>query len=108
MSEREKQVAVIVRVKKNIYQERQCQYGTLEMQCRWANWNDEVSSMNLSWSNMFQLGDSLVSFALRIVYGTVITPEIKFKWDADKDGNCNLCEANLKQYNTFYQVVLSH
>ena len=48
MSEREKQVAVIGRVKKNIDQERQCQCGTLEMQCRWANWNEVVLSMNLS------------------------------------------------------------
>ena len=94
MSEREKQVAVIGRVKKNIDQERQCQYGTLEMQCRWANWNDEVLSMNLSWNNMFKLGDSLVGFALRIVYGTLVTPALKSKWDADEEGNCKLCETN--------------
>ena len=50
MSEREKQVTVIGRVKKNIDQERQCQCDTLEMQCRWANWNNEVLSMNLYWN----------------------------------------------------------
>ena len=94
MSEREKEVTVIDRVKKNIAQERQYQYGTLEMQCRWANWNDDVLSMNLSWSNMFKLGDSLVGFALRIVYGTVITPASKSKWDESEDGNCKLCETN--------------
>ena len=43
---------------------------------------------------MFKLGDSLVCFALIIVYGTVITPAIKSKWDADEDGNYKLCETN--------------
>ena len=43
---------------------------------------------------MFKLGDSLVGFALRIVYGTVITPASKSKWDESEDGNCKLCETN--------------
>ena len=43
---------------------------------------------------MFKLGDSLVGFALRILYGTVITQTIKSKWDAHEDGNCKLCETN--------------
>ena len=43
---------------------------------------------------MFKLGDSLVGFALRVVYGTVITPAMKSNWDADEDGNCKLCEAS--------------
>ena len=90
MSEREKQVAVFGRVKKNIDQEIQCQYATLEMQFRWSYWNYEELSMNLSWNNMFKLGDSLVGFAHRIVYGTVDTPAMKSKWDADEDGNCKL------------------
>ena len=94
MSEREKQIAVIGRVKENINQERHCQYGTLDMQCRWANWNEEVLPMNLSWNNMFNLGETLVGFALRIVYGTVVTPATKSKWDVDEDGNCKLCETN--------------
>ena len=92
LSEREKQDTVLGRVKKNIDQERQCQYGTLEMQCRWVNWNDGVLPMDLSWNNMFKLGDSLVGFALSVVYGTVITPAMKSNWDADEDGNCKLCE----------------
>ena len=103
MSDREKQVAVIDRVKENINQERQCQYGTLEMQCRWANWNEEVLSMNLTWNNMFKLGDTLVGFALRIVYGTAVTPAMKSKWDTDEDGMCKLCETN----NGTIQHILS-
>ena len=103
MSDREKQVAVIDRVKENINQERQCQYGTLEMQCRWANWNEEVLSMKLTWNNMFKLGDTLVGFALRIVYGTAVTPAMKSKWDTDEDGMCKLCETN----NGTIQHILS-
>ena len=58
------------------------------MQSRWANWRDEVISMDLSWNNMFKMGDSMVAFALRAVYGTVVTPALKSKWDESEDGNC--------------------
>ena len=64
----------------------------LEMQSRWANWRDEVLSMDLSWNNMFKMGDSMVGFALRVVYGTVVTPAMKSKWDENEDGNCKLCD----------------
>ena len=40
---------------------------------------------------MFQFGDSLIGFASRVVYGTVITPSLKSKWDGDEVGNCKLC-----------------
>ena len=36
----------------------------------------------------------MVGFALRIVYGTVVTPTMKSKWDLDEDGNCKFCETN--------------
>ena len=94
LSNKEKEEAVIGRVKKNIEQERESQYGTLEMQSRWVAWRDEVLAMDLSWNNMFKFGDSLLGFALRAVYGTLITPAMKSKWDADEDGNCKLCVNN--------------
>jgi hypothetical protein len=94
LSKKEKEDAVIGRVKKNIEQERESQYGTLEMQSRWVAWRDEVLAMDLSWNNMFKFGDSLLGFALRAVYGTLITPAMKSKWDADEDGNCKLCVNN--------------
>jgi len=37
---------------------------------------------------MFKMGDSMVAFALRAVYGTVVTPALKSKWDESEDGNC--------------------
>ena len=57
---------------------------------------------------MFKLGDTLVGFALRIVYGTVVTPAMKSKWDADEDGNCKLCETIVERFNIFYLGVLHH
>ena len=87
LSKKEKEEAVISRVKKNIEQERESQYGTLEMQSRWVAWREEVLAMDLSWNNMFKFGDSLIGFALRAVYGTVITPAMKSKWDADDNNN---------------------
>ena len=60
--------------------------------------------MDLSWNNVFKIGDSLIGFALRAVYGTVITPAMKSKWDADEDGNCNLC-ANYNRWTI--QHILS-
>ena len=43
---------------------------------------------------MFKLGDTLVGFALKIVYGTVVTPAMKSKWYTDEDGNCKWYETN--------------
>ena len=91
MSDKEKNGAIIGRVKENIEKEAQSQYGLLEMQSRWAAWREAMIAMDLSWNNMFQFGDSLIRFALRVVYGTVITPSLKSKWDGDEDGNCKLC-----------------
>ena len=94
MSEKEKEEAVMGRIKKNIEQERESQYGTLEMQSRWVAWREVVIAMDLSWNNMFKFGDSMIGFALRVVYGTVITPSMKSKWDENEDGNCKLCVNN--------------
>ncbi len=74
LSEKEKEQAVIDRIKKNIELERDNEYVTLEMQSRWVAWRDLVIAMDLSWKNMFKFGDSLIEFALSVVYGTVITP----------------------------------
>ena len=43
---------------------------------------------------MFELGDALVGFALRIVYGTAVTLAMKSKWGTDEDGVRKLCETN--------------
>ena len=91
MSDKEKNDAIIGRVKENIEKDTRSQYGLLEMQSIWATWRGAVIAMDLSWNNMFQVGDSLLGFALRVVYGTVITPSFKSKWDAEEDGNCKLC-----------------
>ena len=94
LSEKEKEQAVIGRIKKNIELERESEYGTLEMQSRWVAWRDVVIAMDLSWNNMFKFGDSLIGFALSVVYGTVITPSLKSKWDENEEGNCKLCVNN--------------
>ena len=91
MSEKEKNEAVIGRVEGNIEKDTQSQYGLLEMQSSWATWRGAVIAMDLSWSNMFKVGDSLLGFALRVVYGTLITPSFKSKWDREEDGICKLC-----------------
>ncbi len=39
-------------------------------------------------------GDSLIRFALSAVYGTVITPSTKSKWNVNEEGNCKLCVNN--------------
>ena len=91
MSDEEKNEAVIGRVKSNIEKETQSELGLLEMQSGWATWREKVIAMDLSWNNMFRLGDSLIAFALRVVYGTAITPWFRSKWDGDEDGICKLC-----------------
>ena len=105
MPDKERNEAIIGRVKENIENETQSQYGLLEMQSRWAAWRGVVIAMDLSWNNMFQFGDSLIGFALRVVYGTVITPSLKSKWDGDEDGNCKLC---LVKSSKSCLVVMKH
>ena len=83
--EREKK-AIMERVKENIAQERQTQYGTLEMQSRWVGWREEVLALDMSWNNMFKMGDSMVGFALRAVYDTLTTPAMSSKWNESEDG----------------------
>ena len=91
LSEKERQRAVIERVGTNIEHERQVEYGSLEMQTRWVTWRDEVLALDMSWNNMFKMGESMVSFVLRAVYGTLITPAMATKWNESEDGNCKLC-----------------
>ncbi len=54
-----------------------------------------MAILDLSWNNMFQFGDSLIGFDLRVVFGTAITPSFKSKWDRDEEGNCKLCLVKL-------------
>ena len=93
LTEREKEKAIMERVKENIDQERQTQYGTLEMQSRWVGWREEVLALDMSWNNMFKMGDSMVGFALRAVYGTLTTPAMSSKWNESEDGTCKLCNS---------------
>ena len=64
------------------------------MQSRWVAWQETVIAMDLSCNYIFKFGDSLIGFALSVVYGTVITPSMKSKWDKNEDGNCKLCVNN--------------
>ena len=91
MSERERQRAVMERVKKNIEQEAAVECGSLELQCRWAAWREEVLAMDMSWHSLFNMGDSMVGFVLSAVYGTLVTPSLASKWKEDEDGTCKLC-----------------
>ena len=91
MTTKEKQSAVIGRVKENIDQEKIVEGGSLELQYRWASWREDVLTMDLSWHNLFNMGDSMVGFVLSAVYGTLITPSLASKWNINEDGNCKLC-----------------
>ena len=48
MSDKEKNKAVIGRVKENIDKETQSQYGILEMQSRWVAWREAVIAKDIS------------------------------------------------------------
>jgi hypothetical protein len=37
------------------------------------------------------MGDSIVRFLLKAVYGTLVTPSIASKWIEEEDGMCKLC-----------------
>ena len=50
-------------------------------------------SLDLSWNSLFKMGDSMVGFILRAVYGTLVTPSIAVKWDEAEDGMCKLCSS---------------
>ena len=91
MSQRERQRAVMERVEKNMEQERTVELGSLELQCRWAAWREEVLAMDMSWHSLFTMGDSMVGFVLSAVYGTLMTPSLVSKWKEDEDGMCKLC-----------------
>ena len=100
---------IIGRIKKNIELEKESEYGTLEMQSRWVAWQELVIAMDLSWNKMFKFGDALIGFALSVVYGTVITPSVKSKWDENEGGNCKLCVNNRGTIQHIScQVALSH
>ena len=65
-------------------------YGSLELQSGRARWREDVLSLDMSWSFLFRMGDSIVGFSLRAVYGTLITPCLPVKWDEAEDGMCRL------------------
>ena len=95
MTEKEKQSAVMGRVKENIDQEKMVEGGSLELEYRWTTWREDVLAMDLSWHNLFNMGDSMIGFILSAVYGTLITPSLASKWDKDEDGNCKLCKTKV-------------
>ena len=80
MSHKEKQKEVVSRVKQNIDHEAATGLGSLEMQCRWVSWREEVIAMDMSWHRMFEMGDSMVGFILSAVYGSLVTPSLASKW----------------------------
>ena len=59
--------------------QRESKYCTLEVQSRWVAWREAVIAMDLSWNRLSKFGDSLIGFALSVVYGTVITTSMKSK-----------------------------
>ena len=95
MSESEKRNEVMLRVKTNIERQQQTEYGSLELQSGWARWREDVVDMGMSWSSLFQMGDSLVGFMLRSVYGTAVTPSRVAKWSDEEDGMCKMCKNKL-------------
>ena len=48
---------------------------------------------DLSWNSLFKMGDSMVGFIMRAVYGTLVTPSLAVKWDEAEDGMCKLCSS---------------
>ena len=92
LSFKEKGKEVIDRVRKNTDHEAAVELGSLEMQCRWSKWREEVLAMDMSWHRLFEMGDSMVGFVLKAVYGTLVTPTLVSKWSEEEDGTCKLCE----------------
>ena len=91
MSQRERKKAVIERVGENLQGQRVVEYGSLEMQSGWSRWREDVLTLDMSWNSLFKMGDSMVGFLLRAVYGTLVTPSIASKWTEEEDGMCKLC-----------------
>ena len=91
MGPSERNKAAIERVGENLQKERVVGYGSLELQSGWARWREDVLSLDMSWSSLFRMGDSMVGFLLRAVYGTLVTPSLAVKWDEAEDGMCRLC-----------------
>ena len=89
----ERREAAIERVQENLQKERVVEYGSLELQSGWARWREDVLSLDLSWNSLFKMGDSMVGFILRAVYGTLVTPSLAVKWDEAEDGMCKLCSS---------------
>ena len=89
----ERREAAIERVQENLQKERVVEYGSLELQSGWARWREDVLSFDLSWNSLFKMGDSMVGFILRAVYGTLVTPSLAVKWDEAEDGMCKLCSS---------------
>ena len=92
MSSKEKNKEVISRVKKNTEHAAAVELGSLDMQCRWATWREDVLPMDMSWHRLFEMGDSMVGFVLKAVYGTLMTPALVSNWSEEEDGKCKLCD----------------
>ena len=92
MTFKEKSEEVISRVKKNIEHAAAVELGSLEMQCRWATWREDVIAMDMGWNRLFEMGDSLVGFVVKAVYGTLMTPALVSNWLEEEDGKCKLCD----------------
>ena len=95
MNQRERQQAAIERVKENLHRERVVEYGSLELQSGWSRWREDVLTLDMSWNSLFKMGDSLVGFLLRAVYGTLVTPSLALKWNEEEDGICKLCRTEV-------------
>ena len=95
MNFEERRKAALERVQENLQKERVVEYGSLELQSGWARWREDVLSLDLSWNSLFKMGDSMVGFILRAVYGTLVTPSLAVKWDEAEDGMCKLCRTEV-------------
>ena len=42
-------------------------------------------SVDMSWNSFFRIGDSMVDFLLRAVYGALVTSSLADKWDEAED-----------------------
>ena len=48
--------------------------------------------MDMSWNRLFEMGDSMVGFVVKAVYGTLMTPALVSDWLEEEDGKCKLCD----------------
>ena len=91
LGEKEKRAAVVDRVKKKLNQEKTVGCLDLEVQGLWLAWREEVVPMDFRWKSMFEMGERMVGFILRAVYGTLVVPSLAMKWKEGEDGLCKLC-----------------